>query len=162
MVCSVGRAVHHIVLRRSAAAQCIGGETCDDYSLVLSEDIWEADEDAISLAAEPVMRQQEVQVSRTVVDGHDHGHREEVLAVGAGTSWSRCELHTGIILALQLVLMLCQEVEVANIVQNDAIVPSPVKAAHGFWEDLQASHLKLQRSLEQGFCPFRLACLGWS
>ena len=106
------------------------------------------------------MGQQEVQVPSAVVDSHGYRDSKQVLAVGTGATRGGSKLNPRVVLALQLVLVLGQEVEVPHVVKDDAIVLVPVKAAHGLGKNFQATHFQLQRQLEQGLRPFRLACLG--
>ena len=81
-----------------------------------AQNLWEPCNDTVAALFQPVMSLKVFEVPGAEVDRDGDGHCKHILLVSTRAAWCRRELHLDIILALLLVLMLGQEVEVANVV----------------------------------------------
>ena len=126
------------------------------HQSALLKDLWEVHQHSVAFVHQPVMALQIVQVACAVVYSHSNRYGKEVLSECTGAPWRRGELHTGVILSLDLVLMFRKERQVTDVVQDDAIVYVPLEASHAVREHFQRADFQVQDILEKRLDPLSL------
>ena len=87
--------------------------------------------------AKEVVRFEEAKVGCGVVARHGDRNAEQPPLVGELAPGRACKLDPRVVLTLQLVLVLHNEFEVADVVEDDRIVDASLKLLHGGREDLR-------------------------
>ena len=104
---------------------------------------------AVTRIPEEVVRLQVVQILRREFDPDNNGNGEHVSREGARAPRGRPELRPVVALALELVLVPDHELEIPDIVQNEAVVDLLGETAHRVWELFQPADLQLAWCLEE-------------
>ena len=93
-----------------------------------------ADQHTVPLVPQPVVFCEELQVLCGIVDGNHDRHSEHVFGINALPARRGSKFHFSFVFALQFVLMVYNESEVADIIKNEPIVHTFVKLAHTIWK----------------------------
>ena len=92
------------------------------------------DDVAVAWVSQPIVRIQELEIQSRMVHRCSNRHGKQVLPISACAPRCAREFYKGVVLTLELVLMVRNELQIADVIENNPIVNSMPKLAHAIRE----------------------------